>query len=197
MNTKTAKQRAVMTDGEIIGLFWERNEVAIDETDKKYGPFLFRMAYNILQDAADSEECQNDTYLGIWNTIPPHRPEVFSSFIARIMRNTAIKKLKEKRRQKRVPSEMVVSMNELEEYLEVGGRPDDEYAARELGRVINEFLGGLNERQRFVFIGRYYMGDKLETLAKALGVNASTVYRELEKLKQQLKIQLERSGIYV
>ncbi len=191
------KAKNVLNDGEIIELFWQRSEAAIEMTDEKYGRFLFRIAYNILWDKSDAEECQNDTYLGIWNSIPPHRPEVFSSYISRIMRNIAIKKLNERSCKKRVPSELTVSADDLEAYLTSGGLPDAELAAEELGGLINNYLDSLNARQRYIFIGRYYMGEKLETLSRELHINASTVHRELEKLKQGLKKHLERNGYYV
>ena len=92
MNKRADRQQEIIADEQIIELYWQREERAIKETDVKYGQFLFRIAYNILHDRSDSEECQNDTYLGIWNAIPPTRPVVFPAFITQIMRRTAIKK---------------------------------------------------------------------------------------------------------
>ncbi len=195
VNIKTRKK--TVTDAEIMDLYWERNETAIQLTKEKYGAFLYRIAYNILHDDRDCEECQNDTYLGVWQSIPPSRPDVFPAFIARIMRNVACKKYKEKTRKKRVPSEMTVSLEDLETFLHNHDVPDEKYFAEELGKMINSYLPTLTDRQQYVFIGRFYMGDKLETIAGELKVNASTVHREIEKIKKGLKSHLERNGYYV
>ncbi len=195
---RTEKRRQMpLEDESILDLYWAREERAIGETDFKYGAFLYRIAYNYLHDRADSEECQNDTYLGIWNSIPPSRPEVFPAYIARIMRNTAIKRYKERTRKMRVPSEMTVSIEELEGVMQGGGTPEEEYTAAELGRLINDYLGTLTDRQQYIFIGRFYMSDTLETIAAELNVNASTVHRELTRIKQDLRTYLERNGVYV
>ena len=107
MNIETKKRaRTLLEDEEIIELYWARNERAISETDKKYKNYLYTIAYNILHDALDCEECLNDTYLGTWNTIPPTRPNVFQAFISKIMRNTAIGRYNKNTADKRVPSEM-------------------------------------------------------------------------------------------
>lgn len=197
MAENTQIKPEILSDKHIIDMYWERNEQAISETDKKYGRFLFRIAYNIMHDRLDSEECKNDTYLGIWNSIPPNRPIVFSTFIAKIMRNTAIKKSRDKARLKRVPSELTVSMEELENELYVEDSPETVFSAEEVARAIDRYLDSLTKRQRYIFVGRFYMGDTLETIAMELKVNASTVYREAEKIKKGLKAYLEKEGIYV
>lgn len=108
---KLTGRRGATDDEEIVRLYFDRDEAAIRETDRKYGKFLFGIAYNILHDRLDCEECRNDTYLGIWNSIPPTRPVSFRAFITRIMRNTAIKKYKERTCLKRVPSELTVPLD--------------------------------------------------------------------------------------
>ncbi|MBQ7968547.1 MAG: sigma-70 family RNA polymerase sigma factor [Clostridia bacterium] len=190
-------QKTIVADEQIVELYWKRNEVAITLTDEKYGQFLYRIAYNILHDRLDCEECQNDTYHGIWNSIPPNRPDVFSIFISKIMRNIAGMKFRERTRKKNIPSEMMVCMNDLQDTLHSEDSPDTQYFAKELGAHINNYLGGLTDRQQYIFIGRFYIGDKLEVIADKLNVNISTVHREIEKIKQSLKIYLERNGVYV
>ena len=96
MSKRTDKHHISLIDETIIEMYWQREESAIKETDIKYGQFLFRIAHGILHDRLDCEECQNDTYLGIWKAIPPTRPAVFPAFITRIMRRIAINKYKEK-----------------------------------------------------------------------------------------------------
>ncbi len=102
-----------MTIDEIIEMYWQRDERAIHETDEKYGQFFFRIVYNILHDRLDCEECQNDTYLGVWNAIPPTKPFVFPAFITQIMRRSAINRYKEKTSKKHISSEFTVSMGDL------------------------------------------------------------------------------------
>ena len=187
----------VISDEEIVELFWQRNEQAIKETDAKYGKFLFRIAYNILHDTNDCEECQNDTYLAVWNAIPPNRPNPYSVFIARIMRNNAFDKYKQRTRKCRVPSEMTVSIEELENSLQCDASPETELSAKELSELINRYLDGLTDRQNYIFIGRFYMGDTLEAIASRLKIHVSTVQREAERIKKGLKEFLERNGVYV
>ena len=90
----------LLTDDEIIDMYWERNENAINETDKKYGNYLFTIANNIVNDKMDCEECVNDTYLGTWNRIPPTRPNIFKVFLSKIVRNIAISKYRRNSAQK-------------------------------------------------------------------------------------------------
>ncbi len=188
---------SVVTDEELIELFWQRDETAIDKTDGKYGKLLFRIAYNILHDRLDCEECKNDTYLGVWNTVPPTRPAVFPAFITRIMRNVAVKRYKEKMSQKRIPSEMTVSLEELEAVLHGGGAPEAEYNTRELGRYINEYVKTLSDRQQYIFIGRFYMAETIEYIADKLGVGVGTVHRDIGKIKEGLKLYLDGKGVCI
>lgn len=197
MTVQNEKPKAIADDEQIVELYWIRNEKAIPLTDRKYGRFLYRVAFNILHDKSDCEECQNDTYLSIWNSIPPDRPNVFSAFITKIMRNTAMMKYRAKGRKRRIPSEMTTCIDDLENTLHSNSSPESEYQAKELGEYINKYLGELTERERYVFLGRFYMGDKLEVIAKELDVNTSTVYRDIEKIKKGLKSYLERNDVYV
>lgn len=197
MVKKLERQKTIVDDAKIIDFYWKRSEMAIQLTKDKYGSFLYRIAYNILHDNLDCEECQNDTYLGIWNAIPPEKPNVFSVFIARIMRNIACNKYKERSRKRRIPSEMTVSMAELEAVLCGNENPEEQCSAKELGKAINDYMGTLTDRRQYIFIGRFYMGDKLETIADELKINASTVHREIEKIKKGLKMYLEKEDIYV
>lgn len=190
-------QIALVSDEQIVELYWERNETAIKLTADKYEQLLFRIAYNILHDDPDCKECLNDTYLGIWNAIPPSRPSVFAAFITRIMRNIAIDKYKEKTRRKRVPSAMTVSLEEIQDTLAFRDASEAERVSGELAKLINDYLRNLSERQRYVFISRFYMGDSFEQIAGELHIHPSTVYRETEKIKRGLKNYLERNGVYV
>lgn len=196
MSKGTDRRRATLGDEEIIDLYWARDEEAIRETDRKYGTLLYQLAYNILHDRCDSEECQNDTYLGIWNTIPPTRPASFQAYIVKLMRRIAISRYRENTALKRVPSEMTECLEELLESMTALPHLGIEVEDRsELADLINEFIRGLNERQRYIFIGRYYMSNPIESIAQELSVTNSTVYRELERLRKSFRQHLERNGV--
>ena len=195
--TKRTEQNAVIADEQIIEMYWQREENAIQETDKKYGQFLFKIAYNILHDRLDCEECQNDTYLGVWNAIPPTRPTVFPAFITQIMRRIAINRYKEKASKKRIPSELTVSMEDVSAMLHSDVSVEAEYEAAEVGKIINDYVRGLSDRQRYIFIDRFYLAESVETIAKDLSISVPTVYREIDKIKQGLKLHLERNDVYL
>lgn len=187
----------VIADEQIINLYWQREETAIQETDKKYGKFLFRIAYNILHDRLDCEECQNDTYLGVWNAIPPTRPTVFPAFITQIMRRIAINRYKEKMSKKRIPFELTISMDDLNDTLHSGNTVEADFEAEEIGKLINEYVRKLSDRQRYIFIERFYLAETVETIAKDLSISTPTVYREIEKIKKGLKLHLERNDVFI
>lgn len=195
--SKRTEQHTGIADEQIIQMYWQREEKAIQETDKKYGQFLFRIAYNILHDRLDCEECQNDTYLGLWNAIPPTRPTVFLAFISQIMRHIAISRYKEKRSKKRIPSELTVLMDDLNDTLHSDGSVETEYEAKEIGMIINDYVRKLSNRQRCIFIDRFYLAEPIETIATDLSISVATVYREINKIKHGLKEHLKMRGVYV
>ena len=192
------EQSAVPTNDEkIVDMYWERNPDAIQETDKKYGKVLRNVAYNILFDDLDCEECQNDTYLGVWNAIPSTRPAVFSAFIMRIMRWTAISRYKERSRKKRIPSQLTISLDELADSISSGVQVEEEYESKQLGKLISDYVWSLNEKQRYLFVDRYYLAEPVEKTASDLSISVQSVYRELRKIKQGLKEYLERNGVHI
>lgn len=195
--SKRKEEHTVIDDERIVDLYWRREERAIQETDKKYGQFLFRIAYHILRDHSDCEECQNDTYLDVWNAIPPARPAAFRAFITQIMRRVAIDRYRGKYSKKRIPSELTLSMEELKYVLDSNPSVDADCVAKELGKTINDYVKSLTNRQRYIFIDRFYLAEDVETIAADLSVSVPTVYREIEKIKQGLKIHLERSGVSI
>ena len=183
-----------VSDEYIIELFWQRDQSAIDKTDRKYGRYLYTVAYNLLHDPLDCEECKNSTYLGAWNAIPPDRPDVFKAYLTKIMRRISINRFKEKTRQKRVPSELTESLSELGLDPVDRSTPEEELEAIELGRVISRYLRGLDDRGRCVFISRYYFADPIKQIAKNFGVTESAIYKELTAIRDGLKEHLEKEG---
>jgi len=186
-NTKKCLQ-----DEEIINLYWARNETAIDETDKKYRNYLFSVAYNIVHDDLDCEECLNDTYLSTWNSIPPKRPGVFHSFLAKITRNAAIDKYRENSASKRIPSEFVVSLEEFGECVDLASSSDQEI--EEIARIMNQYINNLSEREEFEFVCRYYYSDKISKISELLDISESQVYRDLANIRKNLKEAIESEG---
>lgn len=183
-----------LSDQEIIELYWARNERAITETDAKYKRYLFTIAYNILHDRLDCEECINDTYLGTWNTIPPEKPSVFQAFISKIMRNIAVNRYKKNKADKRVPSEMTLSISEIENVFPDPSTTEEAYMISQISHIISEYLRGLSDKNAFIFISRYYCSDKIADIAKMLHTSESTVFRELTKMKNSLKEILIKEG---
>ena len=188
--------KSLMSDGEIIELYFRRDERAISETDAKYGKYLFSVAYNIVHDRLDCEECLNDTYLDAWNAMPPERPAVLKAFLAIIMRRRAIDRYKAEKRKKRIPSELTVSLSELEFALS-DDTPQSELDAIELSDAISAFVRSLPERRAYIFMSRYYAARPIRKIANKLCVSESTVNKELALIRQSLRKMLESEGYFI
>ena len=188
------EEDAYLTDEQIIDLYWRRDENAIKQTDRKYGKYLYVIAYNIVHDRLDCEECLNDTYLGTWNRIPPQRPSVFQVFLSRIMRNIAIDRLRHNKAAKRVPSEMLISLEELDDCMPGAPSTESEQENERLGKLLNDFVQALDDRKQFIFVCRYYYADKVSAIAHMLQVGEATVFRELAQIREELKNHLEKEG---
>ncbi|MBR3894933.1 MAG: sigma-70 family RNA polymerase sigma factor [Clostridia bacterium] len=189
------KTKEHLSDEEIIELYWIRNEKAIDATDSKYGKYLYTIAYNIVHNHMDSEECVNDTYLGTWNRIPPERPNLLQVFLSRIMRNIAIDKFRQNTATKRVPSELQISLDELDECI-ADVSENERYLMDEIAKILNGFLQELNEQDEFIFVCRYYYSDRINAIAKMLKTSEKEVSRRLAALRKDLKQRLEKEGHY-
>ena len=186
--------RVPISDEKIIELYWSRNEKAIEETDLKYKKYLFSIAYNIVHNQLDCEECLNDTYLGTWNAIPPQKPRVLKAFLTVIMRRIAINRYHSNLRKNVVPSELTVSLSEIEDFISGGDDVSAEFDAERLGRVISDFVRSLSERKQFIFMSRFYVADSIETIASDLHLSRSMVNKELATIKSALKEKLESEG---
>lgn len=184
-----------MDDLQIINLYFERNENAIKETDTKYGKLCFSIARNVLNNEADSEECVNDTYLSVWNTIPPTRPNSFSAFISKITRNLSLKRLNYNRAQKRTPP-VILSFDELENVL-----PDSliqpDRSDEQLGKVISDFLRSETEEARNVFLRKYWYFDTIADIAARYSLGESKVKVLLHRTRNNLREHLKKEGVYL
>lgn len=192
-----AKHKKPLDDEKIIDLYWERDEKAIDETDFKYKNYLFVIAYNILNNPLDCEECLNDTYLGAWCAMPPSRPDVLKAFLTVIMRRSAIKKYRRRIRRSVVPSEMTVSLSELEPFVSGDDDIADDFDAERLGRILSAFIRSLTPRRQFIFMSRYYTADSIDVIAKNLNLSRSMINKELAAIRTSLRETLEKEGYSV
>ena len=194
MGKHVASERPV-TDAEIIELFWKRNETAIQAIHHVYGSYLLQVALRILGSREDSEECQNDAYLALWNAIPPARPEHLLAFAVQILRHIAINRYRNNTRKSSIPTAMTCCLEELEPCLRQAQTVEELYAAREIGKVVNAYLHKQPEKLRYLFIARYYLAEPVECSAKALGISAVTAYRWLARMRAEIKSELEQEGI--
>ena len=183
-----------MEDEKILALYHARDERAIAQTKIKYGKYCRMIAYRILRDIEDAEECENDTYLHAWHAIPPHKPPVFSVFLGMIARRTAIDKLKKKMATRRGAGEALLSLTELDECISDGKSIDEALCEKELAAAISRYVRALPDRQMVIFVGRFYMADPLMKIAQEVGCSLATVKREIAAIKYGLKKHLESEG---
>ena len=183
-----------MDDRQIIALYFDRNEQAIEETDSKYGKKLHLLSQNITGNDLDAQECVNDTYLETWNRIPPHQPERLFAFLSKITRHKSLDICDRKNAQKR--SAVTVELSaELESCIPAPLRTEDIAECRFLQGVIRQFLGSLDDDAQYIFIRRYFYGDSISTISVSLRRSESGVTSALHRLRQNLKKQLEKEGI--
>ena len=178
-----------MEDSQIVALYWEKNEDAIVETDRKYGDYCRSIAMNILADRGDAEECVNDAYLAVWKTVPPAKPSPFLPYLCRIVRNLSIERYRKRRAAKRDDA-LTLSWDELEPCLPSAGSPEEETDARELTRLINRYLESLSQQDQLLFMRRYWFLDSYQEITRLSGLSEKNVSVRLTRLRQKLRIYL-------
>lgn len=183
-----------MEDAQIIELYWDRREQALSETEKKYAAYLTKIARNILADQQDSEESVNDTYLAAWNSMPPHRPKVLSSFLGKMTRRISIDRWRARHAQKRQPSEYALSLAELEDCIPGGSTPEAELNVKFLGEAISRFLFSQPKETRTLFVARYYFLDSLKEAAGYCGMTESKAKSLLFRTRCSLREYLRKEG---
>lgn len=181
-----------MDDNRIIALFFARSELAIEALAAKYGALCSRVAVNILGDRQDAEECVNDAYLGVWNTVPPQRPDPLRAFVCRIVRNLSISRYHANTARKR-NSHYDVALEELEGMLS-GGSVDETLDEKELSRSINRFLDLLDEKTRVMFVLRYYHACPVADIAHKMGLRPNNVSVRLLRTREKLREHLREEG---
>lgn len=185
-----------MEDERIVGLFWQRDERALTETETKYGSYCRAVANNLLADGQDAEECVNDAYLDTWNRIPPHRPTSLRAFLGKIVRHIAIDRLRKRSAQKRGGGEVFLALDELEEC--IPDRNDVEQAVQqsELADAINAFLSSLPDTERRVFLRRYWYMDTVDMLCERFGFSESKVKTMLHRTREKLRAYLTEQNVW-
>ena len=184
-----------MEDERIITLYFDRSESAIAETDRKYGGLCFDVANRILNSRPDSEECVSDTYLGVWNSIPPTRPQSFRAFLIRITRNISLSRLRKNLAQKRT-SALEVSLEELEGILpddRISPEADDSFIAE----IINEFLDALDFDAKNIFLRKYWFFDTISEICERSGFSESKVKSSLMRTRERLRAYLTERGVRI
>jgi len=182
-------------DKKIIEQLWARLESALSALAEKYGKRLLCTAQNILGNIQDAEEAVNDTYLALWNAIPPEQPDPLGAYVCRIGKNIALKQLRGATAQKR-DNRYDLSLDELSDILP-GDQPEDTLNARVLGQAIDRFLAGLPRESRILFVRRYWFGDAVKDIARDLNLSESAASVRLHRLRARLKDYLYKEGIFL
>ena len=183
-----------MEDNTILDLYFARDELAITETDRKYGGYCYSIANRILCNNEDSEETVSDTYWQTWNTIPPQRPNFLKLFLAKITRNLALNRLQKLSAVKRGGGEVDLVMEELAACIPGNEQIDDQLNAKELAGVIREFLDTLPVRDQDIFLQRYFFFDDADTIAARFRMKGTNVNLILSRTRRKLKTHLTQEG---
>ena len=181
-----------MDDNKILDLLWARSENALSALMERFGALLHRICMNILGNPQDAQECVSDTYMALWNAIPPKRPQPLSPFVCRTGKNIALNRLRNNTAQKR-NSQYDLSLEELEPYLGTAA-VDETLSARELGELLNKFLKTINRDSRTIFLRRYWFGDSVTDIASDMGMTENAVSVRLSRTRDHLRTYLQKAG---
>lgn len=185
-----------MDDKSIIKLLFDRSEEGLAELDTKYGKLCHKLSRSILNSREDAEECVNDAYLGVWNAIPPAKPDPLRAYVCKVVRNLSLKRYYKKEAEKR-NSTYDVAIQELEEYLPSASTVEGEVEARELIHSIELFLDALSDENLVIFLRRYWFADPYTEIAARTGISEKSVSMRLVRLRKQLKEYLMEREAYV
>ncbi len=186
----------MIDDEKIIEMFFERSEQGIRELDMKYGAICHNLAYNIVNNRQDAEECVNDAYLGAWNAIPPTRPNPLLSYIVKIVRNISLKIYWRKEAAKR-SGHYKVALEEVESYIADQKTVEDEIEARELARIIEDFLDTLTLENRVIFMRRYWFADSYKDIAEFVGLSEKNISVRLTRIREKMKQYLIEREVFI
>lgn len=183
-----------MDDSDIIALYFARDERALAETEGKYGGYCFSMAYSILKNYEDAQEAVSDTWLRVWNSIPPQTPKVLKLYIAKILRNLALNTYRDHTALKRGGGEIELVLEELNRCVPAPGNVGDRLACQELSGKIQVFLKTQSARDRSIFVRRYFDVEECAAIAQHFGLTEGNVHRILSRMRKKLKNHLNREG---
>lgn len=184
-----------MEDKRILDLYWARSERAISETADKYGRYCHFIAYGILQNAEDSEECVNETWLKAWGLMPPKRPDRLSTFLGKITRNLSLNRYKQYTAEKRGGGQTALALDELQECIPASDRVERIVDDLVLTEVLNRFLASLPVERRKIFMRRYWYLSSVKEIAEDFGIGESKVKMALLRSRNELKNLMEKEGI--
>jgi RNA polymerase sigma-70 factor (ECF subfamily) len=184
-----------MDDQQIIDLYWARSENAISETAEKYGKYCHTIAYHILHNDEDSEECVNDTYLRAWEAMPPQRPHRLSAFLGKITRNLSLDRYKRLAAEKRGSGQVPLALDELLDCVPTGDSAEKTADDLALTESLNRFLGTLSVDARRIFLRRYWYLTPVKEIAAEASISESKVKMSLLRSRKELKKFLEKEGI--
>lgn len=180
-----------MEDHKIVALYWARSEDAIAETAAKYGPYCYAIAYNILANAEDADESVNDTYMGAWNSMPPQRPSVLSTYLGKLTRRISINRWRANNAEKRGGGVVAMSIDELSECLPAHTTVAEEVELRLLSSIISEYLHSLPDHKRRVFVCRYWYSYSIDEISELFGYSQAKTANMLSRLRRGLKTWLK------
>lgn len=184
-----------MNDDEIIQLYFERNQSAIAETSEKYGAYCKKISYNILYNEQDTEECVNDSYLKLWQAIPPKKPNCLRTYLGKLVRNISINKYEKDHAQKRGAGETDIILSELEECISSTSSIESEFDRKELTTAINNFLSTLKKEKRIVFVRRYWYMSSVSEVAEICEISQSKVKSILFRVRKDLYEYLQKEEL--
>lgn len=183
-----------MNDSQIVNMYWERNEKAVEETQKKYGSFCYSVAYSILCNEEDAKESVNDTYLDAWNSIPPHKPSVLSAFLGKITRRISIDKWRNKNAARRGSGQITDTLDELAECIPDSNGVEKQLEEKALNETINSFIKSLPKKEQKIFICRYWYLDSIKSISEQFGFSQSKVTSMLFRIREKLRKILMEEG---
>lgn len=185
-----------MNDEDIVKMYWNRSQDAITETANKYGKYCHSIAYNILRNIQDSQECVNDTYLNTWNSIPDNRPKKLAAYIGRITRNLALSRYEYYNAKKRKGLQTELALDELLECVSGNESTDSFIEESQITDTLNKFLQNLSELNRNIFVSRYWYMLSIKDISFKYSLTESNIKTSLSRSRAALKNILEKEGIY-
>ena len=184
-----------LDDAQIVELYWQRAENAVPETAAKFGGYCRTIAYNILMNTQDAEECVNDTWLRAWNSMPTHRPTLLAPYLAKLTRWIALTRLRERNSLRRGGGETALVLDELSEVLPGGAEPEKQAVLRELSAALRSFLAGLDETEAQIFLARCWYMAGVREIAEKYGFTPGKVSTMLHRTRKKLQQYLKEEGL--